>query len=295
MKVLIIGGTGFIGSVLTRRLIRHGHETAVYNRGETRMALPPGVTRFVSSERRLPIIALPIELLRFEAEIVIHTMAMGKVDAETAGRFFQDKTGRMVMLSSGDVYSAYGRFIGTESGPPDSNLLTECSPLRTVLFPYRSKARSQNDLEYWYDKTLGEKAFLSSRRLPTTILRLPKVYGAAKNSDLATVFGFRDHPHWRWTHGYVGNIAEAIVLAAVHPRAEGKTYNLGEPYTPTMEERLERLPPSAMLPEENSYDFRHNLAYDTTRIRTELLFSEPVPEAEAMALTFKGEIIPDAD
>ena len=40
MKVLIIGGTGFIGSYVTRRLSETGHTVTVFHRGRTGLPLP---------------------------------------------------------------------------------------------------------------------------------------------------------------------------------------------------------------------------------------------------------------
>jgi len=295
VKCLVIGGTGFIGSVLTRRLVEHGHSVAVFHRGITKAELPGGVREFLQSDSKLPITAYPSELLEYQPDVVIHTMAMGSDDSAAAVRFFNGNTARMVILSSGDVYGAYGRFIGIESGPPDSNLLTENSQLRKAMYPYRAQAPSTDALQYWYDKILVEKAFTSSETLQTTILRLPKVYGRNQDADLATIFGFRDHPDWRWTHGHVGNVAAAIVLAATHPCAAGRTYNVGEPYTPTIQERLDALPHSEMSVQTTPFDFRHHLAYDTMRIRSELGYSEIIPEGEAMARTFRGETISELD
>ena len=41
---------------------------------------------------------------------------------------------------------------------------------------------------------------------------------------------------WRWTHGYVENVANAIALAVSDERAAGRIYNVGEPFTFTMAE-----------------------------------------------------------
>lgn len=130
----------------------------------------------------------------------------------------------------------------------------------------------------------------SSKDLPATIMRLPKVYGPEDNGDLATVYGFRHAPSWRWTHGHVENVAKAIALAVCDVRARGRTYNVGEPYTPTMQERLRFLPerPTAAGDVAMHYRFEQNVDYDTSRIRTELDFVEDLDEGTAMRETAPG-------
>jgi nucleoside-diphosphate-sugar epimerase len=237
----------------------------------------------------MPIQRFPAELFEFKPDVVILTVAMGAVDARAAVEAFAGRAGRIVLLSSGDVYRAYGRFTGTEPGPIDKGLLTEDAPLRSVLFPYRHKASSPEALEYWYEKILAERAVLNAPDLPGTVLRLPKVYGPGGNEDLATVYRYRHHPNWRWTHGFVENVAAAVELAAIHPVAGGRIYNVGEAYTPTTAERLAWLPPSTIEPDLSSqFDFAQDIAYDTSRIRVELGYCEIVPEKEGLLRTLRS-------
>ena len=42
MRVLVIGGTGFIGPYVVRRLVAQGHDVAVFHRGRTQADLPSG-------------------------------------------------------------------------------------------------------------------------------------------------------------------------------------------------------------------------------------------------------------
>jgi nucleoside-diphosphate-sugar epimerase len=171
----------------------------------------------------------------------------------------------------------------------DKGLLTEDAPLRSVLFPYRHKASSPEALEYWYEKILAERAVLNAPDLPGTVLRLPKVYGPGGNEDLATVYRYRHHPNWRWTHGFVENVAAAVELAAIHPVAGGRIYNVGEAYTPMTAERLAWLPPSTIEPDLSSqFDFAQDIAYDTSRIRVELGYCEIVPEKEGLLRTLRS-------
>ena len=289
MRVLFIGGTGFIGAHIVRQVARHDHAVAVYHRGLTQAVLPELVEHITDSRSVMPIQRFPAKLFEFKPDVVILTVTMGSVDARAAVEAFAGRAGRIVLLSSGDVYRAYGRFTGIEPGPIDKGSLTEDAPLRSVLFPYRHKASSPDALEYWYEKIHAEHAVLNAPDLPGTVLRLPKVYGPGGNEDLATVYRYRHHPNWRWTHGFVENVAAAVELAAIHPVAAGRIYNVGEPYTPTTAERLAWLPPSTIEPDLSSqFDFAQDIAYDTSRIRVELGYCEIVPEREGFLRTLRS-------
>src|SRR5260370_15429625 len=61
MKVLIAGGSGFIGSHLTASLVRDGHEVVVLTRGQPRVFPPPragegqgGGRRYVNWDAKSP-------------------------------------------------------------------------------------------------------------------------------------------------------------------------------------------------------------------------------------------------
>jgi nucleoside-diphosphate-sugar epimerase len=285
LNVLLIGGTGFIGTWVVEQLVERGDAVTVYHRGEHEPPLPSAVRHVRHADAAIPVRHFPRELFSPGPDVVIHTNAMGEADARAAAEAFRGRTGRMVWLSSGDVYRAYGRFSRIEPGPAEPGLLTEDSPVRSVLYPYRHKAKSPDSLEFFYEKILVEQSALNSAT-PGVVLRLPKVYGANGNADLATVYRFRHHPNWRWTHGYVENVAAAIVLAAFHPRAGGRIYNAGEEYTPTVAERLASLPGSEVATDLSiGHDFAQDIAYDTTRIRTELGYSEPVSYEEGLRRT----------
>jgi nucleoside-diphosphate-sugar epimerase len=283
MKILVVGGTRFIGPRVVQRLVALGHQIWVFHRGEHRGALPASVRDITEPRAGMPVVEFPQEVVALRPEVVIHMMAMGSKDAAAARESFANVAQRIVMISSGDVYRAYGYFHRTEPGPAEPTPLQETSPLRTVFFPYKKPETRVEQLEYFYDKILAEREISANPALPATILRLPKVYGPGDNADLATVYGFRNKPGWRWTHGHVDNVSAAIVLGATHERARGRIFNVGEEYTPTIAERLVHLPQRRDAPLIAGDDrFEQNIDYDTSRIRLELGFREVIPEREAM-------------
>lgn len=291
MRILVIGGSGFIGAHIVRQLSLCEHILVVYHRGSTSAVLPRNVEQVLNP----PLRDAPSRVSQLAGLIFIQTSWCTPWQWELWMRrrlrgLSPGHTGRLVALSSGDVYRACGRFTGLEPGPIEEGLLTESSPLRTVLFPYRKNASSPDVLEYWYEKILVEQTVMSSSNLPSTILRLPKVYGPGGNADLATVYRFRHHPDWCWTDGYVENVAGAVALATTHAAAGNHVYNIGEAYTPTIAERLASMPPSTIEPDlDSEFNFGQNIAYDTGRIRSELGYREAIPEAEALFTTLRFE------
>ena len=121
-------------------------------------------------------------------------IAMGQADADAVVQTFAGNAKHLVVASSGDVYRAYGRFTGLEPGPVETGLLTEDSPLRCVLYPYRSLSFPGKEWMSKYEKIAVECTVLHCAELPGTVLRLPKVYGPGTNADLRTVYGARNHP-----------------------------------------------------------------------------------------------------
>lgn len=81
-------------------------------------------------------IEFPDRILR-DWDVVIHMVAMGEDDAKAAVSAFEGRASRFVMISSCDVYRAYGRLIKSEPGAPEPVPLDEDAPLRSVLYPYR--------------------------------------------------------------------------------------------------------------------------------------------------------------
>jgi nucleoside-diphosphate-sugar epimerase len=319
MRVLIIGGTKFIGPFVVRQLFELGHEVTIFHRGQSKADLPSAV-RFIHGDRE-QLRDFKTAFEHFAPQVVLDMAPYTEQEAQTVVQTFKGLAQRIVVISSQDVYRAYERVRRTNPGPPDPVPLTEASPLRENLYPYRQRFPSQqlgkgfDELWHDYDKILVERVFMSEPELPATVLRLPWVYGPgdylhrlfqhlkrmADGRDFILLA--EDQAGWRWTRGYVENMAAAIVLAIINERAIGRIYNVGEKKTFTEAEwvyeisravgwngkvevvKKERLPKHLRL----DLDWEQHLVVDTSRIRRELGYVEPVALAEAIARTVRWE------
>ncbi len=315
MRILVIGGTNFIGPPVIIELHRKGHELTVYHRGLHEPELPSDVRHVHSPDAGIPVLTFPPILSDLKPDIVLHMFPVGQADTTAAVAHFTGVARRIVAVSSGDVYRAYGRFLGTEPGAPEPVPIGEGAPLRSTLFPYRHTAAGPSDWAYHYEKILAERA-LRTGPLPATVLRLPAVYGPGdpyhrfrpyirrmKDRRPAILLDSAQ-ASWRWSHGYVENVAHAIVCAVLDDRSVGKVYNIGEEQVPTIAERARRigdllgwtgnivhveqedLPKHLRSPVRPGQD----LVMDSRRIRVELGYREPVSIEEGLQRTTEWEL-----
>jgi nucleoside-diphosphate-sugar epimerase len=178
MRILLIGGNGFIGRFVGAALKQQGHALAVFHRGTTSSL--PGVDEILGDRKLLN--AGTQELKRFAPDVVIDFVISSGTQAQELMNIFRGVTRRVAMLSSSDVYRAVGIYHGTESGPLEEVPLTEESALRRNLHPYPPESMQVlRKIFPWvtddYDKIPAEHAVMNDRDLPGTVLRLPMVYG----------------------------------------------------------------------------------------------------------------------
>src|SRR5262245_25565005 len=102
MRVLVIGGTRFIGPRVVRRLVASGHEVAVFHRGQTSAVLPATVRVMLGDQSCLADHAE--ELRRFRPDVVLDMILMTEKEALSLVASLRGVAGRLVAVSSGDVY-----------------------------------------------------------------------------------------------------------------------------------------------------------------------------------------------
>ncbi len=317
MKVLLIGGSGFIGPWLVRDLQRAGHQVAVLHRGNARPAYEGEIERIHGDRNQLAAARPALE--RFAPDVVIDLILSSGRQASELIAAFRGIAGRVVALSSMDVYRAFGIIQGTEPGSPEPPPLTEDSPLRTRPLYSREQLRPMASLIGWideeYEKRDMEQAVMAEPSLPATVLRLPMVYGPGDRQRryyplLKRMFDERryiiisdEQAHWHAPRGYVENVSAAVAAAAVSPQAAGRVYNVCEEPAFTelqfavllagfagwtgdfvvMDKR--RTPAHLQFPG----NLKQDAAASSARIRQELGYSDPVSLEEAIRRTIDWE------
>ncbi|GFN30732.1 NAD-dependent epimerase/dehydratase family protein [Paenibacillus xylaniclasticus] len=301
MKILIIGGNGFIGPFLCKELIHLGHEIAIFNRGNILNNLYSSDIMHIKGDQS-QLMDYKSAFKAFEPQVVIHMIAYSEQDAQIAMKTFDGVTGRIVVLSSMDIYQAYGNLIRLEDAPTIQVPIHEDAPMRTKLYPYGGD----------YEKLLVEKTIMSNpNHLPGTVLRLPMVYGEEDPSHRLYKYVQRmldnrrgiilddQFANWRSSRGYVENVAHAIALVATNERANNRIYNVGDDGF-TEQEWVQQIAkamdwtgkvysiPRKDLPEPliySSLDMRQDWVIDTSRIRHELNYTERVSVQDAIKRT----------
>lgn len=82
MKVLLISGTGFIGTKVVQQLVQDGHHVTVFHRGQTKATLPPNVNHILGDRRNLS--EFVGEFQRLAPDIVLDMLPYTEQDAVTA-------------------------------------------------------------------------------------------------------------------------------------------------------------------------------------------------------------------
>src|SRR5918992_4907724 len=243
MRVLVIGGTGFIGRFVTPRVLDAGHDVAVLQRPESAKPLPNGARSLRGDRHNL--FESADALREFAPDVVVDLILSSGRQAAALVGVFGGHAGRVVAVSSMDVYRAMDVVHRREEGPLEPLPLREDSPLRTKLHPYpAAQVRMMRQVFGWldedYDKIPVEHAVLGDAGLPGTVLRLPMIYGPGdprhrffpvlkRMDDRRPVIMLpQSVADWKSPRGYVENIAAAITLATTSDRARDRVYNVAE-------------------------------------------------------------------
>src|SRR5216684_810933 len=197
MRVVVLGGTRFIGRAIVEELASSGHDVLIVHRGVLEPADMPAVQHLHAERPELP--ARRSELSAFEPDAAIDCRALTKVDAQTAIDALPARI-RMLLISSIDVYRAFAALNdGRETDPVPIDATSLRLPM--VYGPH--------------DYQLREEFIL--RRVRAGRKRIP--FGAGM---------------WLACRAYVGDVAHGARLALESTSTEGSAINLCEDRTFSM-------------------------------------------------------------
>lgn len=164
MRILILGGTGFIGPYVVRRAMSRGHEVTIFNRGQTNVHLFPEVERLVG-DRNSDLSAL--EGRRWDA--VVDNSGYNADQLRLSVDLLKDATGQYLFTSTRAVYHDF-----------TAAVMNEDAPLGPREIPERDW------VGYGPNKVLAERVVQEAFGERTLITRPPVVVGPGDQSDRFT-------------------------------------------------------------------------------------------------------------
>ena len=154
MKVLFIGGTGFISTAVSRMAIERGFEIYLLNRG-IRSSEVSGSHQLTGDIHNPESMRLALKDLKFD--VVVDWFAFSPEDIERDLSIFRGRTKQFVFISSASAYQK----------PPVNYMITESTPLKN---PYWDYSRNKIACEELLLKAYREEDF------PVTIVRPSYTY-----------------------------------------------------------------------------------------------------------------------
>lgn len=232
MKVIVLGGTRFIGRAIVEELAAAGHEMLVVHRGNLEPDDMPPVQHLHTD--RMELGAHRRELAAFGPDAAVDCRALTRADSEIVLDTLPAGL-RLVVISSIDVYRAFGAL--NQDLETDPVPLDEDSAVRPTRYPYRGRMPGMEH----YDKLDVEDLYLARG---ATSVRLPMVYGE-HDYQLREDFILRrlragraripfGAGTWLACRAYVRDVARGVHLVLESPEAAGHIFNLCEVRTYSM-------------------------------------------------------------
>lgn len=226
MKILLLGGGGFIGRNLLN--IMRDFDVAVLASSRCSNA---ATKVFQGRQDDLP--KLRDDLASWGPEVVIDLVSENAEGVKATLAGLHGIASRFVVASSLSVYQNYGLFLRTETssrGVHDEPL-SEDDPVRNRQYVYRDQDGASTDPERpklaHYEKIAVEQAYRSVADTPVDVLRLPLVFGPGDPSRSVQSYAekLRRNPiiftpaqaGWRQSRCYVIDVAKAFAAAALQP------------------------------------------------------------------------------
>ncbi len=207
MRILIMGGTRFIGVYLTKILVEQGHEVVLFNRGN-RPAPVEGVKQIKGDRTDLG--TLKEKLAKEQFDAIFDNNGRELSDTQPLVEIFKDRVQHFVYMSSAGVYLKSDQLPHIEGDPVDP----------------KSRHKGKHETE----------AYLAAQGIPFTAIRPTYIYGPQNYNDLEAWFFdriVRDRPipipdnglHIT-QFGHCKDLASAMVAVLGNEAAVGQIYNV---------------------------------------------------------------------
>ncbi|GAB1542681.1 NAD-dependent epimerase/dehydratase family protein [Scytonema sp. NUACC21] len=207
MRILIVGGTRFIGVYLTKLLVEQGHEVVLFNRGNRPIPVA-GVGQITGD--RTDATQLKEKLSQENFDAIFDNNGRELSDTQPLAEIFQDRVQHFVYMSSAGVYLKSDQMPHIEGDAVDP----------------KSRHLGKHQTE----------AFLTQLGLPFTSIRPTYIYGPLNYNDLEAWFFdriTRDRPipipgnglHFT-QFGHVKDLATAMSKVLGNANAVKQTYNV---------------------------------------------------------------------
>ena len=154
MKILFIGGTGFISTACTELAVARGFHVTLLNRSQR--ALIPGTQTIVADIHDSAAVGKALASTTWDS--VVDFIAYTPADIESRLALLKGKTGQFIFISSASAYQK----------PLTDYLVTESTPLANPMWDY---SRNKIVCEERLIRAYREEAF------PATIIRPSLTYG----------------------------------------------------------------------------------------------------------------------
>lgn len=207
MRILIMGGTRFIGVALTRILVSQGHSVVLFNRGNN----PPPVegVEQIHGERK-NVSELKEKLGGMDFDAIFDNTGRELEDTKPLVEMFGNKVAHFVYVSSAGVYLPSHQLPHRETDAIDP----------------QSRHKGKYETE----------AYLQAQGVPFTAVRPVYIYGPGNYNDLEAWFFDRlvrnrpipipDGGLYITQLGHVYDLANAMSMILGNPKAIGQIYNI---------------------------------------------------------------------
>ncbi len=206
MRILMMGGTRFIGVYLTKVLVEQGHEVVLFNRGNH--SAPEGVTQIQGDRKNAGQLKEKLSGESFDA--IFDNNGRELSDTQPLVEIFNGKVEHFVYVSSAGVYLKSSQMPYFEGDSVDPN----------------SRHQGKHDTE----------AYLAESGIPWTSIRPVYIYGPQNYNDLEAWFFdriIRDRPipipgngMFITQFGHVQDLAMAMASVLGNETAIDKIYNI---------------------------------------------------------------------